>query len=125
MNRLFCIILVLFSLKTGAQNWASVSTHTFYGNLLESVMVDSLHDELIVSSKFMSKVGSLPVRCIARWNGTKWDSLAGGLNTHDIQLNPNNGHSFVRDCIPYNGKTLFCGSFLSVGGINATGLGTV
>jgi hypothetical protein len=115
-------IFLSLSALTGAQNWVSVSTQTFNTNLLEIALNDSVHNELIVSSKFMNKVGSLPVRGVTRWNGIKWDSLAGGLNTHNIQLSPNNGNSLVMDCIPYNGKTLFCGSFASIGGINATGL---
>jgi hypothetical protein len=122
MIRKICIVLILISLKAGAQNWASVSSQSFNCAFLESILTDSVHNELIVSSKFFSQVGSLPVRGVARWNGTQWDSLAGGINTHDKNLNPNNPSGNVLCCIPYNGKLLVGGSFFSMGGLNANSL---
>jgi hypothetical protein len=69
-----------------SQNFGIVSPVKFQW-YLESVFVDSIHNELIVSSKFFHKVSKMPARGICSWNGLQWDSLAGGINTHDKTLN--------------------------------------
>lgn len=103
-----------------SQNWDSIR-----GGLpnfqMEFAHYDSIHNELIVSSKFLKKIGSLPARGVARWDGVKWDTLAGGTNTHDKVTNPNQSAA-ISSCIPYNGKLLVAGGFISIGGIPATGL---
>jgi len=103
-----------------SQNWDSIR-----GGLpnfqMEFVHYDSVHNELLVSSKFLNKIGGLSARGVARWNGIKWDTLAGGTNTHDKATNPNQSAA-ISSCIPYNGKLLVAGGFISIGGIPATGL---
>ncbi len=116
------IVILFFSFfLAGAQNWAPVS-NKIVGGALETVLYDSIHNEIIVSDNQFINVGSLPTRGIARWNGTRWDSLAGGINTHDIQLNPNNPNGEVLCGIPYNGKFLVGGYFYSIGGKNIKSL---
>jgi hypothetical protein len=122
IKRILILFFILISLFTGAQNWASVSPQSFNCAFLESILIDSVHDELIVSSKFFTQVGSLPARGVARWNGIKWDSLTGGINTHDKNINPNNPSANIVSCIPYNGRLLVGGGFSSIGGINAPSL---
>lgn len=121
MRFLVGIILILFWTETFAQNWAKVSNDKF-AYQIERVLYDSVHNKLIASSKFINHVGNLNVRGVATWDGVNWDSLAGGVNTHDKLLNPNNPGGNILAGISYNGKFLVGGYFTSIGGINATGL---
>jgi hypothetical protein len=120
-KRLIFILLLFLHLSAGAQNWAPVSGDRF-NIFLERVLYDSIHDELIASSKFVRTVGNLYVRGIASWNGTTWDSLSSGINTFDTANTTPFG--MVLGCIPYQGKLLVGGMFGSIGGINATCLAT-
>lgn len=106
-----------------SQNWDSIRGGVFPYQL-QGLFVDSVHDQLIVSSRLFHKVGSLPARGICSWNGSYWDSLQGGINTDDITLNPNNPHGTAYCGLPYNGKLLVGGIFNSIGGVNATSLAT-
>ena len=105
-----------------SQNWGSVQgvLKTDFDLGVEFVLTDSVHDELIVSSKFFKYVNGKYVRGICRWDGVRWDSLAGGINTHDV-ININPG-GMAMSCIPYQGKLLVGGMFQSIGGVNATSL---
>lgn len=123
IKRFSALIFLSFHLITGAQNWAPVSKQKFaHSQGLEFVLQDSIHSEIIVTDRYMYQVGNLPVRGVARWNGFKWDSLAGGINTHDKNLNPNYPGAQAYCGTAYNGKFLVGGNFYSMGGINATGL---
>jgi hypothetical protein len=103
-----------------SQNWDSI-TGGHFKYFPERVMFDSVHNELIVSSKFIIKVGNLPTRGICRWNGSRWDSLAGGINTDSKSFNTYPGGNALA-CIPYNGKLLVGGMFRSIGDIMTTSL---
>lgn len=118
---LILFAFVLSSLVVESQNWDSIRGG-ITNDQVEGVIFDSIHNELIISGKFINKVGNLPARGIARWNGLKWDTMCGGINTHNIQLNPNTPGGMVLCGIPYNGKLLVGGCFNSIGGINATSL---
>ena len=122
MNKLFFIVCLLFSVSVKSQNWDSIRGGKL-SNYVERVLYDSVHNKLLVSGKNINKIGSLPVRGIMSWDGTKWDSLAGGINTHDKTFNPNNPNGTIYSCIPYNGKLLAGGIFQSVGGIYTQCLG--
>ncbi len=97
-----------------SQNWDSIKGGIF-AKQIERVLFDSVHNKLIVSSKFVNHVGNLSVRGICSWDGAKWDSLAGGINTHDKFLNPNSPTGMALACVPLNGKLLVGGMFLSIG----------
>ncbi|MES2566231.1 MAG: T9SS type A sorting domain-containing protein [Bacteroidota bacterium] len=118
------IILIFFQfsfLLTESQNWDSVRGGVF-NKQLERVLFDSVHNTLIVSSKFVNRVGSIPVRGICSFDGYKWDSLSSGINSHDKVLNPSFSQGMALACIPYQGKLLVGGMYQSIGGINATSL---
>lgn len=122
MNKCFCVIFFLFSfLLMESQNWDSIRGGVFKYQL-SRILTDSVHNKLLVSGRFNAKVGSLDARGICSWDGTKWDSLAGGINTHDKTLNPQNPDGMVLSCIPMNGKLLVGGYFSSIGGVNTTGI---
>jgi len=118
--RILFIIILLAYLKTGAQSLAPVSIDKFSDATV--VFNDSVHNKLIVSSKGTSVVGSTYIRGIATWDGTKWDSLSGGINTHNKTIMPNNPDGIAGFGVEYNGKFLVGGSFSSMGYVNSTGL---
>ncbi len=123
IKRIAFILLLLSQHLAESQNWGSVNgvlKKDFDLGNVEFVLTDSVHNELIVSSKFFKSVNGKYVRGICRWNGTRWDSLAGGINTHDV-ININPG-GMAMSSISYQGKLLVGGMFQSVGGVNATSL---
>lgn len=126
MNNKFIIVflLTLISFKAMPQNfWAlPYASQTVYD--IEKVLTDSLHDKLLVSGRYFNYIGPKRVRGIASWNGSVWDSLSSGINTHDILNNPNNPFGTLINCIRYNGKLLVGGIFQSIGGKNASYLAT-
>lgn len=89
---------------------------------IEKVLVDSIHDKLLISSKWINYAGSKKVRGVCSWDGSIWDSLSSGINTHDILNNQPNGNILAG--ISYNGKFLVGGNFESIGGVNATSIAT-
>ncbi|MES2764067.1 MAG: T9SS type A sorting domain-containing protein [Bacteroidota bacterium] len=121
IKRIFCILFLCSSYLMESQNWDSIKGGIF-AKQIERVLYDSVHNKLIVSGKFTNHVGNLNVRGICSWDGTNWDSLSGGVNTHDIWLNPLSPQGAAVCCIPYQGKTLVGGYFTSIGYINTTSL---
>lgn len=121
MRFIFLIGLFVNVINAGAQTWAPVSLDKF-NTVVEQVFYDPVHDELIANSKFFSHVGNLSVRGVASWNGIKWDSLAGGINTHDKVFNPTSPSGLLLVGIPYNGALLAGGSFVSIGDVNTTSI---
>lgn len=115
------IIFILFTLKLESQNWDSIRGG-YANDQVEGIIYDSVHNELIISGKFINKIGNLSARGIARWNGSQWDTLGGGINTHSKITSPNTPAGMALCGIPYNGKLLVGGCFNSIGGINAVSL---
>lgn len=77
------------------------------------MLVDSLHNEIILYSAFGSTICNVPYKGIFAFNGSSFRALNKGVNTH----NPNpmtGGESIVNDCIRYGNSTLFGGFFRSV-----------
>lgn len=96
------------------QNWAAIPC--FKPQSIESIdkmLVDSLHNELILYSNDGSKVCNTNYKGIFAYNGNGFRDLDIGINTH--QPGGSVGGLFVHDCITYGNKTLFGGGFLSVG----------
>jgi hypothetical protein len=121
MRCIFLIAILVSVINTGAQTWAPVSLDKF-NTVVERVFYDPVHDQLIANSKFVNHIGNLSVRGVASWNGIKWDSLAGGINTHDKVFNPTNPSGLLLTGISYNGALLAGGSFVSVGDVNTTSI---
>lgn len=121
IRRICCILFLFFSFIIESQNWDSI-TGGIFKKQIERVLFDSVHNKLLISSKFINNVGRVTVRGICSWDGNKWDSLGGGINTNDKWLNPLNPHGTVVTCIPFHGKLLVGGFFSSIGYVNTTGL---
>lgn len=119
----FILLLLFICLKFKSQNWDTISGGHF-SKQLECVMYDSIHNKLLVSSKFLNHVGNLSVRGVCSWDGANWDSLSGGVNTHSKWLNPFNPQGNVLTCTPYNNKLLVGGFFSSIGYVKTTSLAT-
>lgn len=120
IKRISIVFLLFICLENKSQNWDTVIGGHF-SKQLESVLYDSVYNELLVSSKFMNHVGNLSVRGICQWDGVNWDSLSGGINTHSKALNPSNPQGVVLTSMPYNNKLLVGGFFSSIGYVNTTG----
>ena len=124
IKRIILFLFILLFAKTKSQNFIALPylDNGIGTGYLERVLFDSIHDKLIVSGKDMNYAGGKKVRGICSWNGNIWDSLRGGINTHDILSNQPNGVALCG--IPYNGKFLVGGVFESIGGVNASALAT-
>jgi len=101
------------------QNFVPVPGAVFDYPYLQQIIYDSVNNQLLVSSRYLKEVNGLYVRGVCSWDGTTWDSLSSGLDTHD-SLNPAPSNAVVTSCIPYNGKLLVAGQFKSIGGIDAS-----
>lgn len=121
IRELLIIFILLFSLETRAQNWEHVSTDKF-NDYLTSVLFDSIHNNLIASGRYANSTSSLTIRGTASWNGLKWDSLSGGINTDSKYLHPTYPDGGISACIPYGTKLLVGGFFKSIGYVNTTSL---
>ena len=118
IKRLALIFILIYSYQAESQNWGSVSGN--FSAEVEALMYDSVHDELIASGKFIQFVDGKYVRGCARWNGSRWDSLASGINTDDtINSVP---FGTISACIPYQSQLLVGGNFHSIGGLKTNGL---
>lgn len=121
MTRLgsFIFSLAILFNKAGAQAWGSLP-YEFFGQQMESIFLDSVHDELILSSKFINTVNNRTVRGIFSWNGSSYDSLSSGINTSVPWWPTANGTAYCG--AEYNGKLLVGGTFRSMGHVIAPGL---
>lgn len=59
------------------------------------------------------RAGTINSNCIARWNGTIWDSVPGCKIA---------AYQSINDIVKYNGEIYICGSFDSIGSLPAHGL---
>lgn len=122
IKKIVFIILFTTVFKAESQNFGSLPylDNGIFPYYIEKVFVDSVHDKLIVSSKYMKYANGKVVRGVCSWNGYVWDSLSSGLNTHDTMNFDPNGN--LLGGITYNGKLLAGGYFNSIGGVNATSI---
>jgi trimeric autotransporter adhesin len=96
----------------GGIDYISVDKKT--GEIFDGGSVLSLavyQDDLIVGG-VMNEAGGVPANFIARWDGTDWTALGGGLN------------GFVNSMTVYHGE-LFAGELIATGSFITTGSGTV
>jgi hypothetical protein len=76
------------------------------------------NNELYAGGDFVNADG-IPVYSIAKWNGTNWSAVAGGLikARSDYQ-----GFSGIKDMIVFNNELYVAGSFDSIGNVAASNL---
>ncbi len=124
IKRTLIFFLLISSLKGVSQNFGTLPyiSSVVSNYAVERLVFDSIHNKLLISSKFMNYAANKFVRGICSWDGLVYDSLSSGLDTHDTLGNQAN--STVICGIPYNGKLLVGGTFQSIGGVNATSLAT-
>ncbi len=124
LNKIVLSFFLILNFVGYSQNFAPLSYLGGNGAspyFIRSIFTDSVHNKLIVSSDYINYAGNKKVRGVWSWDGIAWDSLRGGINTHDMGNDPN---GFVFSGIPYNGKLLVGGGFMSIGGKNASSLAT-
>lgn len=114
MKRLLSIAFILIaSIQPAAaqQNWVAVPCSKMKSNVaINKMIVDSLHNEIILISAYGSTVCNTVYKGIVAYNGSGFHDLNYGINTHN-SANPMTGAVVVLDCIPYGNKTLFGGQF--------------
>jgi hypothetical protein len=100
--------------KWDGSKWAALGTGVTLDTAPQYATVTSLavdqNDMLYVGGRF-TKAGGIPVKNIARWNGTRWDSLYKGVNDDVYSL-------------AYDGRTTLyaAGAFDSAGDFSVTGM---
>lgn len=115
MNLKFISLIILNSIiryTAAQQNWAAVPC---FDNkwAINSMVIDSLHNEIILNSIYGSENCNVTYKGVFGYNGSEFHDLDFGLDKH----NPNSSTNgdLILGCIPHNGKTLFGGAFASVG----------
>lgn len=112
---IFFLFLFIELRYSAAQNWAAVPCYTpraVYEEI-NRMFIDSLHNEIILNSVYGYSTCNITYKGVFAYDGSSFRDLDYGLNKFDPNLGAN-GYK-VMDCIPYEGKTLFCGAFYSVG----------
>jgi hypothetical protein len=97
-------ICILFANKTYSQ-WSSVGGGMDYN--VYTLFVDSVNNELYAGGSFTT-AGGIPAGHIAKWDGTNWYDLAGGIGD-DLS------EAITSICF-YNGEIYAAGLFDSAGG---------
>ena len=92
--------------------WRPVGTATYTG-LGTPAVYCAVSDgtDLFVGGSFTAIQG-VPASHVARWNGTGWQNLAGGVN--------NFGYGTVRDLAVHQGRLVAAGAFGTAGGVTAS-----
>jgi len=96
------------------QNWAAIPCYaSFNGENVDKLLVDSLHNELLLYSNDGYTTCNTAYKGLLAYNGSSFHNLDLGINTHNP--NPQVGGLMVYDCITYGNRTLFGGGFTTVG----------
>src|SRR6185312_12853263 len=104
--------------------WDSLGqkTNTLYSQGINVLYADSNY--LYAAGRF-NRIAGIHAQGIARWNGSKWDTMGGGidaLNYHDTLPGsyPDNTWAIIN----YHSKLYVAGDFFSLGSVWSVGLGT-
>ena len=99
--------------KWNGSTWATVGSGSNNGTTAtgccQSGDVNALcvyNGNLYVGGDF-SKAGGVAASCIAKWNGTAWSAVGGGINT------------YVTSLVVYNNELYAGGNFTTAGGVTA------
>jgi hypothetical protein len=116
-NIFVTLFIVLCSIKPIAaqSNWAAIPCSKM-GSVIDvdKMWLDSLHNEIILYSISGHSICNTTYKGLFAYNGSGFHDLDKGVNTHDSS-NLGAGGAYVMDCITYGNRTLFGGSFNSVG----------
>ncbi|MFN7014286.1 MAG: hypothetical protein ACK4ON_08470, partial [Bacteroidia bacterium] len=112
-------ILLSWALSSGAfcqNNWQPIAPGL--DRPIRAIYNDTTDNLLYIGGPFSTIDGNY-IRGIARWNGTQWDSLQGGIDAMDTLNNaPNNTFAFCR----YGNYLYVGGAFNSVDGFYSQGI---
>lgn len=92
---------------TCSDNWDGRFSNRGIWGSINAVAVDS-SDNVYIGGSFVN-IGDLVVNYVAKWNGTNWEAMGGGVS------------SDVTSIAVYNNLVYVAGSFSSAGGVAVTG----
>jgi hypothetical protein len=114
MGKIILTFLLLISSVCflNAQYWSAVGEGIYGGIYSSGVHYSSAvyNGELYIGGSF-DTVGGVPIKNIAKWNGTSWLPVGSGIQSY-----PSNG-SFVLSLKVYNGELYAGGLFDTAGGV--------
>jgi hypothetical protein len=115
--KLACILFCFFSTQLiCGQNWQAMASPLSPVPTYKVLYSDSIDNYLYVGGHF-SSINGLPTKCIARWNGSGWDSLDIGV---DELAYPNSNFCYSVNAITrYQGEIYIGGDFKSAGNVYA------
>jgi hypothetical protein len=122
MKRFIVIsILIFWLLKLSSQNplWAQYGNNNSVSNHVTEMFVDPIDNKLYVGGIF-TYLGGVKCRGSAKWNGTNWDSLGAGFDSHS----PTNFTDNVKKILRYNNKIYYFGTFERAGNYFTKGMAT-
>lgn len=120
----FCFICLLTFIKTQyvySQKWDSVPGPFPGTNAISVMYADSNY--LYVGGEF-NKLQGIHTQGIARWNGTKWDSMGAGIDRLIMYDTSNWYPPHTYAMATYHNKLYVGGESSSLGYLNAPGIGT-
>lgn len=106
---IFIGVLVCLGGSCFAQHWSALDG--WPNRFITSLYADTVNDKLYFGGDF-SQVNGLPIRGIASWNGTHWDSLGAGMDEFNSSF-PNNTYAINR----YNNEIIAGGGFTEAGNL--------
>lgn len=116
MRRFILLVFIVSCLTrtVAQQNWAAVPCSQVDGLTdIGRLWVDSLHNEIVLSSIYGYSICNTTYKGIVAYNGSGFHNLDLGVSTHRPGLSA--GGDYVKGLITYGDKTLFGGGFLTVG----------
>ncbi|HRP63500.1 MAG TPA: hypothetical protein PK400_09430, partial [Phycisphaerales bacterium] len=77
-----------------------------FGDVNGMVRQLAMYDGDLIAAGSFTEAGGVPVSYIARWDGTQWHALAGGVNDNQVLA-----------LIQFNGDLIAAGAFTEAGGV--------
>lgn len=109
------ILLFVMGKTAAQQNWAAVPCSKMKPvEAINNLWVDSLRNEIILYSGYGNKICNTTYKGLFAYNGYGFHDLDLGMETHDT-LNPYTFDVYLKNLVNFNGKTIFGGTFNSVG----------
>lgn len=106
-------------LNLSSQNplWSQFGNNSPVISYVDAMFVDPIDNKLYVGGPF-TYLGGIKCRGAARWNGTNWDSLAGGFEKNSVT----NFSGRVKKILRYNNKIYYFGTFEDAGNYLTKGM---
>lgn len=119
MKKLLLILMHVWLSNLDGQTslWSQLGTNPPYNYNISTMFVDTIDNLLYIGGKF-EYIGGKKCRGAAKWNGSNWDSLAGGFD----KFNSGNFINDVKKILRYKNKIYFFGTFFAAGNYTNAGM---